>query len=147
MRDFAESIGVDYLDFSVRVVRLVMGYVALTRFAFLATGIVDAKNSVNVSAVQPANDSLNTLQDQMVAVGTWVFVHNGLRGEVDRGNVTWTFADDGTMTIEDTDETRTVTYSLTKYCGGYGKIGGGTRHTSKSSPTGGTWAATSLATL
>jgi hypothetical protein len=71
------------------------------------------------------DDSLDTLQNQMVAVGTWVFDHNGLFGEVDRGNVTWTFADDGMMTIEDTDETRTVTYSLTKYCGGYGKIGGG----------------------
>jgi hypothetical protein len=58
----------------------------------------------------------------MAKVGTWVFDHNGLRGEVDRGDVTWTFADDGTMTIEDTDETRRVTYSLTKYCGGYGKI-------------------------
>jgi hypothetical protein len=74
------------------------------------------------SSAQTTDDSLDAFQDRMVEVGTWVFDHNGLFGEVDRGNVTWAFADDGTMTIEDTDETRTVTYSLAKYCGGYGKI-------------------------
>jgi hypothetical protein len=59
----------------------------------------------------------------MVAVGTWVFDHDGLRGEVDRGDVKWTFADDGTMTVRDGDETHTRTYSLVKRCGRYGEIG------------------------
>ena len=59
----------------------------------------------------------------MVAVGTWVFDHNGLFGEVDRGNVTWTFTADRTMIITNGDETRTRTYSLVKSCGRYGEIG------------------------
>jgi hypothetical protein len=74
---------------------------------------------------QTPDDSLDAFQDRMVEVGTWVFDHNGLRGEVDRGDVTWSFADDGTVTVTDSDETHTRNYSLTKYCGGYGKIKGG----------------------
>lgn len=100
---------------------------ALVGLSLWTTGAMEAKTSVNAPAIQPANDSLDTLQNQMVAVGEWVFDHNGLFGEVDRGSVTWTFADDGTMTIKDTGETRMVTYSLSKYCGGYGKIGGGNK--------------------
>jgi len=88
---------------------------------------MEAKAPSSSFSKQPVDDSLDTLQDRMVEVGTWVFDHNGLRGEVDRGSVTWTFADDGTMTIADGDETRTVSYSLTKYCGGYGEIGGGNK--------------------
>jgi hypothetical protein len=87
-----------------------------------ATVTMEAKAPANPLPDQPADDSLDAFQDRMVEVGTWVFDHNGLRGEVDRGNVNWTFADDGKMTIADGDETRTVSYSLTKYCGGYGKV-------------------------
>ena len=100
-------------------------YATLSGLAFSATGAMEARTPVGPPLSQLADDSLDAFQDRMVEVGTWVFDHNGLRGEVDRGNVTWTFADDGTMTITDSDETRTVTYSLTDYCGGYGKIGGG----------------------
>jgi len=73
------------------------------------------------------DDSLEILRNQMVEVDTWVFGHNGLFGEVDRGNVSWTFADSGALTVTDSDETYTRTYSLTKRCGGYGKIGGGNK--------------------
>ena len=73
------------------------------------------------------DDSLEILRNQMVEVSTWVFDHNGLFGEVDRGNVSWTFADSGALTVTDSDETYTRTYSLTKRCGGYGKIGGGNK--------------------
>jgi hypothetical protein len=89
--------------------------------------VMEAKAPSSSLSNQPADDSLDAFQDRMVEVGTWVFDHNGLRGEVDRGSVTWTFADDGTMIIADSDETRTVSYSLTKYCGGYGEIGGGNK--------------------
>lgn len=96
----------------------------LAVFALLAAGVTEANTSVSSSSSgQPADDSLDAFQDRIVEVGVWVFDHNGLRGEVDRGEVRWTFADDGTMTIEDPDETRMVTYSLAKYCGSYGKIG------------------------
>lgn len=100
---------------------------ALAGLSLRTTEAMESTTSGNVSATQPVDDSLDVLQDRMVEVGAWVFDHNGLRGEVDRGNVTWTFADDGTMTIADSDETRTVSYSLTKYCGGYGEIGGGNK--------------------
>ena len=105
-----------------------IGLLVCSTFAGLSlsvTGATETDTSTSLSSSQPVDDSLDVLQNQMVAVGTWVFDHNGLFGEVDRGTVTWSFADDGTMTTEDTDETRTMTYSLTKYCGGYGKIGGG----------------------
>mgnify|MGYP007020448947 CR=1 FL=1 len=72
---------------------------------------------------QTPDDSLDAFQDRMVEVGTWVFDHNGLFGEVDRGNVTWTFTADRTMIITNGDETRTRTYSLVKSCGRYGEIG------------------------
>ena len=113
-----------YSNLSVHLIGLVTCTV-LTGLALSATGAIEAGIPANSSVTQTVDDSLDTLQNQMVAVGTWVFDHNGLFGEVDRGNVTWTFADDGTMTITDSDETCTVTYSLTNYCGGYGKIGGG----------------------
>jgi hypothetical protein len=99
--------------------------VALAGYRRWTTEVVKVRTQGNSSVTQTADDSLDTLRNQMVKVGTWVFDHNGLFGEVDRGTVTWTFADDGTMKIEDTDETNEFTYSLTKYCGGYGKIGGG----------------------
>ena len=97
---------------------------------FVVSGIstVESLETSNLSnptvqyITRSADDSLDAFQNRMVAVGTWVFDHNGLRGEVDRGDVKWTFAGDGTMTITDSDETRSVTYSLTKHCGGYGKI-------------------------
>lgn len=97
---------------------------------FVVSGIstVESLETSNLSnptvqyITRSADDSLDAFQNQMVAVGTWVFDHNGLRDEVDRGDVKWTFAGDGTMTITDSDETRSVTYSLTKHCGGYGKI-------------------------
>ena len=98
--------------------------VTLAGLSLWTTEAMEAKTPASSLSNQPVDDSLDTLQNQMVAVGTWVFDHNGLFGEVDRGNVTWTFVEDGTMTITDSDESRTVTYSLTKYCGGYGKIGG-----------------------
>jgi len=94
----------------------------LAGISLWTTETMEAKPSDGLLSNQSVDDSLDAFRNQMVEVGTWVFDHNGLRGEVDRGDVTWTFADDGTMTIEDADKTRTVTYSLTKYCGGYGKI-------------------------
>jgi hypothetical protein len=97
-------------------------YATLSGLAFSATGAMEASTPVGPSPSRLVDDSLGAFQDRMVEVGTWVFDHNGLFGEVDRGNVTWTFADDGKMTIADSDETRTVSYSLTKYCGGYGKV-------------------------
>ena len=96
--------------------------VALAWVSLWTTEAMEAKAPASPLLHQPAGDSLDAFQDRMVEVGTWVFDHNGLRGEVDRGNVTWTFADDGTMTVTDSDETYTMTYSLTEYCGGYGKI-------------------------
>lgn len=101
--------------------------VALAGLSLWTTEAMEVKTPVSSLSNQPVDDSLDAFQDRMVEVGTWVFDHNGLRGEVDRGNVTWTFADDGTMTIADSDETRTVAYSLTRYCGGYGEIGGGNK--------------------
>ena len=121
MKGFATPVTTGCSNLSIHISLCLL----LTGFALSATGAVDAKTPANSLLNQPVDDSLDTLQDEMVAVGTWVFDHNGLFGEVDRGNVTWTFADDGTMTITDSDESRTVSYSLTKYCGGYGKIGGG----------------------
>jgi hypothetical protein len=101
--------------------------VVLTGLSLWTTEAMEAKTPSSSLSNQPVEDSLDTLQDRMVEVGTWVFDHNGLRGEVDRGSVTWTFADNGTMTIADSDENRTVSYSLTKNCGGYGEIGGGNK--------------------
>jgi hypothetical protein len=90
--------------------------------ALSATGNLEVTTPNRPSSEHTADDSLDVVQDRMVAVGTWVFDHNGLFGEVDRGNVTWTFTADGMMTITNSDETHTRTYSLTKHCGGYGKI-------------------------
>jgi hypothetical protein len=96
--------------------------VVLAGLGLSATKDIEATATSSLSSSHTAGDSLVAFQNRMVEVGTWVFDHNGLRGEVDRGDVKWTFAGDGTMTITDSDETRSVTYSLTKHCGGYGKI-------------------------
>lgn len=96
---------------------------ALVGLGLSVTGNTEATIPTNPSSEHTVDDSLDAFQDRMVAVGTWVFDHNGLFGEVDRGDVTWTFADDGTMTVRDGDETHTRTYSLVKRCGRYGEIG------------------------
>ena len=96
---------------------------ALVGLGLSVTGNTEATIPTNPSSEHTVDDSLDAFQDRMVAVGTWVFDHNGLFGEVDRGDVTWTFADDGTMTVRNGDETHTRTYSLVKRCGRYGEIG------------------------
>ena len=96
---------------------------ALVGLGLSVAGNIEATTPPNPSSEYTADDSLDAFQDRMVAVGTWVFDHNGLLGEVDRGDVTWTFADNGTMTVTDSDETHTRTYSLVKSCGRYGEIG------------------------
>lgn len=99
----------------------------LVGIGFSATRFLESTTPNSSFSAQTASDSLDLLQDEIVAVGAWVFDHNGLRGEVDRGDVMWTFAEDGTLTVTDSDETHTRSYSLTTYCGGYGKIGGGNK--------------------
>lgn len=96
--------------------------VALAWVSLWTTEAMEAKAPASPLLHQPSGDSLDAFQDRMVEVGTWVFDYDGRRGEVDRGNVTWTFANDGTMTVTDSDETYTMTYSLTEYCGEYSKI-------------------------
>lgn len=48
---------VGYSDLSVRIIGLV-GWTALIGFVLLASGAIDAKTSVNASAIQPVDDSL-----------------------------------------------------------------------------------------
>ena len=99
--------------------------VVLAGLGLSATKDIDATATSSLSSSHTAGDSLAAFQNRMVEVGTWVFDYNGLRGEVDRGNVTWTFTADGTLIIEDSDGTTEKTYSLVKRCGDYGEIGGG----------------------
>ena len=99
--------------------------VVLAGLGLSATKDIEATAASSLSSSHTAGDSLAAFQNRMVEVGTWVFDHNGLRGEVDRGNVTWTFTADGTLIIEDSDGTTEKTYSLVKRCGDYGEIGGG----------------------
>ena len=98
---------------------------ALVGLGLSVTGNIEATTPINPSSEHTADDSLEAFRDRMVEVGTWVFDHNGLRGEVDRGSVTWTFTADGALIIEDSDGTTEKTYSLVKRCGDYGEIGGG----------------------
>jgi hypothetical protein len=99
--------------------------VVLAGLGLSATKDIDATATSSLSSSHTAGDSLAAFQNRMVEVGTWVFDHNGLRGEVDRGSVTWTFTADGALIIEDSDGTTEKTYSLVKRCGDYGEIGGG----------------------
>ena len=99
--------------------------VVLAGLGLSATKDIEATATSSLSSSHTAGDSLAAFQNRMVEVGTWVFDYNGLRGEVDRGNVTWTFTADGTLIIEDSDGTTEKTYSLVKRCGDYGEIGGG----------------------
>jgi len=99
--------------------------VVLAGLGLSATKDIEATATSSLSSSHTAGDSLAAFQNRMVEVGTWVFDHNGLRGEVDRENVTWTFTADGTLIIEDSDGTTEKTYSLVKRCGDYGEIGGG----------------------
>lgn len=99
--------------------------VVLAGLGLSATKDIEATATSSLSSSHTAGDSLAAFQNRMVEVGTWVFDHNGLRGEVDRGSVTWTFTADGALIIEDSDGTTEKTYSLVKRCGDYGEIGGG----------------------
>ena len=119
--------GGDYFPFKIGLAGLLLcaGFVVSGISTVESLGTSSLSNPTAQYITRSADDSLDAFQNRMVEVGTWVFDHNGLRGEVDRGNVTWTFTADGTLIIEDSDGTTEKTYSLVKRCGNFGEIGGG----------------------